>query len=218
MRTFKTSLYAEFARIGKALASPARIEILDLVAQGEKTVEAIADGAGLTVKNASAHLRALRQARLVETRKEAQFVYYRLASDAVLALVRELQAVGRERLAEVDQVARTFLDARDELEPIDASELRRRSEAGDVTVLDVRPADEYGAGHIPGAVSIPVGDLERRLDALSRDREVVAYCRGPYCVYAVEAVEMLRRHGFRARRMDVGLPDWKLQGHPVETN
>ena len=218
MRTFKTSLYAEFARIGKALASPARIEILDLLAQSEKTVEAIAVGAGLTVKNASAHLRTLRQARLVETRKEAQFVHYRLASDAVLALVRDVQAVGRAQLAEVDHVARAYLSARDELEPIGVSELRQRSANGDVTVLDVRPADEYDAGHIPGALSIPVTELERRLDSLPRDRDVVAYCRGPYCVYAVEAVEVLRRHGFRARRMDVGLPDWKLLGHPVATN
>lgn len=214
-RVLKDQLYDQFARIGKAVASPKRLEILDLLSQSEKTVEMIAEQAALTVKNASAHLRELRHARLVETRKEPPYVYYRLADEAVLRLVRELQLLARLRLAEVERTARLYLDRRDEMEPIGAQELRRRIEAGDVTVLDVRPADEYRAGHIPGAISIPVEELARRLADLPRDREVVAYCRGPYCVFAVQAVEVLRREGFRARRMEAGLPDWRLAGHRV---
>lgn len=216
-RALKDQLHEQFARIGKALASPKRLEVLDLLAQGEKPVEAIAEQTALTVKNASAHLRELRNARLVETRKEGTYVFYRLAGERVFQVLREIQGLARERLAEVDQVARLYLEHRDELEPCGAEELRRRMQDGEVTILDVRPEDEYRAGHIPGAISIPVGELERRLADLPRDREVIAYCRGPYCVYAAEAVESLRQAGLRARRMEEGLPDWRARGLPVET-
>jgi rhodanese-related sulfurtransferase/DNA-binding CsgD family transcriptional regulator len=215
-REFKDQLNEQFARIGKALASPRRLEILDLLAQGEKPVEVIAEQSALTIKNASAHLRELRNARLVETRKEGTYVFYRLAGKRVFQVLREIQTLARERLAEVDQVARLYLEHRDELEPCDAEELRRRMKDGEVTILDVRPEDEYRAGHIPGAISIPAQELERRMADLPRDREVIAYCRGPYCVYAVEAVESLRKAGLRARRMEEGLPDWKARGLPVE--
>jgi rhodanese-related sulfurtransferase/DNA-binding transcriptional ArsR family regulator len=214
-REFKDPLYAQFARIGHAVASPKRIELLDLLGQGEKTVEALAEQSSTPLKNTSAHLRVLRQARLVETRREGTYVYYRLAGDDVLRFLRDLQALARNRLAEVERVASLYLDGRDELEPVTLAELRRRLREGDVTVIDVRPAEEYRAAHIPGAVSIPVAELKRRLGEIPRKREVVAYCRGSYCVYSVDAVEILRKHGYRARRADEGLPDWRASGLPV---
>ena len=213
----KNQIYQQFARIGKALASPARLEMLDLLSQGEKTVEQLAEQARLGVKNASAHLRVLREARLVDSRKESPHVVYRLADEAVLRVVRELESLARLRLAEVEQISRLYFDAPTQLEPIDATELLRRVEAGDVTVLDVRPPDEYRAGHIPGALSMPVEQLERRLSEIPADRPVIAYCRGPFCVFAGDAVERLREHGYAAERMADGLPDWRLAGHPVAT-
>ena len=213
----KDRIYDQFARIGRALASPARLEILDLLSQGEKTVEQLAGEARLGVKNASAHLRVLREARLVETRKEPPHVVYRLADEAVFRVVSELQTLARQRLAEVDQIARVYMETPSQLEPIDGLELLRRVEAGEVTVLDVRPSDEYRAGHIPGALSMPVEELERRLSEIPSDRPVIAYCRGPFCVFAGEAVRVLRRYGYAAERMEEGLPDWRLAGNPVAT-
>lgn len=213
--TPKDLLYHQFSRIGKALASPARLEILDLLSQGEKTVEQLAEQARLGIKNASAHLRTLREARLVEARKAPPYVLYRLADEGVLRMVRELQSLARQRLAELERITHLFFEAPGEMEPVGGGELLRRLEAGEVTLLDVRPAEEYRAGHIPGAVSIPVGELERRLAELPTDRPVVAYCRGPYCLFAAEAVERLRRHGFAARRMEDGVPEWRLAGLPV---
>ena len=216
-REFKDALYAQFARIGHALASPRRIELLDLLGQGEKTVEAIAAQVATPVKNTSAHLRVLRQARLVETRREGTRVWYRLADDDVFGLLRTLETLAHSRLADVEQVVRSQLDGRDELAPVTFRELRHLMRDEDVTVVDVRPADEYAAGHIPGAVSLPVPELRRRLGELPRDREVIAYCRGRYCVFSLDAVTLLRKHGYRARRAHEGLPDWKAAGLPVET-
>jgi rhodanese-related sulfurtransferase len=214
-REFKDPLYAQFARVGHAVASPKRIELLDLLAQGEKSVEQLAEQSATPLKNTSAHLRVLRQARLVETRREGTYVHYRLAGEDVFRFVRDLQTLGRSRLAEVERIAHLYVDGRDELEPVSLKELRRRVRDGDVTVVDVRPAEEYRAGHIPGALSIPVAQLTHRLAELPKRREVVAYCRGPYCVYSVEAVDVLRRHGFRARRAEEGLPGWRATGLPV---
>lgn len=214
-RAFKDPLYAHFARIGHAAASPKRIELLDLLAQGEKTVETLAEQTATPVKNTSAHLRVLREARLVETRREGTYVLYRLADDDVLRFLRALQTLARRRLAEVEQMTTYYLTSRDELAPVTLEELRRLAKEGAVTVLDVRPREEYDAGHIPGALSIPVADLEGRLGELPKRKEVIAYCRGPYCVYSVEAVELLRRRGYRARRTDDGLPDWRAAGRPV---
>lgn len=213
----KDRLYEQFARIGRALGSPARLEILDLLSQSEKTVEQLADQARLGVKNASAHLRGLREAHLVETRKVSPYVFYRLADQSVMRIVRELQSLARQRLAEVDQLARLYLESPSALEAINGAELERRLAEGDVTVLDVRPVDEYRAGHIPGAVSVPVVELERRLAEIPRDREVVAYCRGPFCVFAVQAVVALQAHGYLAVRMEDGIPEWRLAGRRVET-
>jgi rhodanese-related sulfurtransferase len=214
-REFKDALYAQFARIGHAVASPKRIELLDLLSQGEKTVEQLAEQSATAIKNTSAHLRVLRQARLVETRRDGAYVYYRLGADDVFRFVRDLQALGRGRLAEVEQVARLYIDERDELEPVTIKELRRRMRDGDVTVIDVRPEEEYQAGHIPGALAIPVAQIKRRLAEIPKKRDVVAYCRGPYCVFSVEAVGILRKHGYRARRTNEGFPDWRASGLPI---
>lgn len=214
-REFKDPLYAQFARIGHAVASPKRIELLDLLSQGEKTVEQLAEHSATPLKNTSAHLRVLRQARLVQTRREGTYMYYRLADEDVFRFLRGLQALGRQRLAEVEQVASLYFDRRDDLEPVTFDELRRRLRQADVTVIDVRPEEEYRAGHIPGALSIPVSQIRRRLAEIPKKREVVAYCRGRYCVYSVEAVEILRKQGYRVRRTDEGLPDWRASGLPV---
>ncbi|MGQ0646479.1 MAG: ArsR/SmtB family transcription factor [Gemmatimonadaceae bacterium] len=216
-RDLKDPLYAQFARLGHALASPKRIELLDLLAQGEKTVERLGEQSATPIKNTSGHLRVLRQARLVETRREGTYVYYRLADGDVARFVRDLQQLGRQRLAEVEQVAQLYIDGRDALDPVTLPELRKLVRDGGVTVIDVRPREEYEAAHIPGALSIPVAELKRRLGELPKRREVIAYCRGPYCVFALEAVTLLRKQGFRARRAEEGLPEWRTAGFPVAT-
>jgi len=217
-RAFKDALFAQFARIGHAVSSPKRLELLDLLSQGDKSVEQLAKLTATPVKNTSAHLRALRQARLVETRRDGTYVWYRLADDAVAAFLLALQALGRQRYAEVREVAQSYLDRRDSLEPIAPEELRRRLKAGDVTLVDVRPADEFAAGHIPGALSLPLAELPKRLQELPKRREIVAYCRGPYCVYAVTAVELLRQRGYRARRLIESIPAWRARGYPVDND
>ena len=214
-RTLKDSLYAQFARLGHAVSTPKRLELLDLLTQGEKTVDQLAGQSATPIKNTSAHLRVLRQARLVETRRDGQRVWYRLADDTVATFLTALQGLGRQRYAEVREVAEAYLDRRDQLEPIPPEELRRRLQSGDVTLIDVRPADEFAAGHIPGALSLPVTELPRRLGQLPRRKDIVAYCRGPYCVYAIEAIELLRKRGFRARRLIEGVPAWRARGYPV---
>jgi rhodanese-related sulfurtransferase/DNA-binding transcriptional ArsR family regulator len=215
-RAFKDALYTQFARIGHAVSSPKRLELLDLLGQGEKTVEQLAEQTATPVKNTSAHLRALRQARLVETRRDGTYVWYRLADEAVAAFFLALQALGRHRYAEVREVAESYLERRDTLEPIPPEELRRRLNAGDVTLIDVRPEDEFAAGHIPGALSVPVAELTDRLRELPKRKEIVAYCRGPYCVLAVTAIELLRQRGYRARRLIESIPGWRARGYPVD--
>jgi rhodanese-related sulfurtransferase len=214
-RAFKDALYSHFARIGQAVSSPKRLEILDLLSQGEKTVEQLAEQSATAVKNTSAHLRALRQSRLVETRRDGTHVWYRLADEGVASFLLALQALGRHRYAEVREVTESYLERRDTLEPIPPEELLRRLHAGDVTLIDVRPEDEFAAGHIPGALSIPVTELPERLRELPRRREIVAYCRGPYCVMAATAVELLRQRGYRARRLIEGIPSWRGHGYRV---
>ena len=215
-RPFKDAIYEQFARIGKALASPKRLELLDLLGQGPRTVEVLAEAADLSMANASQHLQVLRAARLVETEKHGLYVRYRLADDDVAALWLRLRVLGESRLAEVEATRRAFLASMGALEKVDRDELRRRVLAGEVTVLDVRPVEEFEAGHLPGARSIPVDELERRLGELPPGQEVVAYCRGPYCVYAVEAVQILRSNGIAAHRLEDGPPDWRAMGLPLE--
>lgn len=215
-REFKDALYAQFARIGHALSSPKRIELIDLLSQGEKTVEQLAGSIATPIKNTSAHLRVLRQARLVETRRDGTYVYYRLADDDVFRLLKSLETLGHSRLADVQQVVRLYLDGHDALEPVTFKQLRQLIRDGDVTIVDVRPVEEYNAGHIPGALSVPVPELKRRLREIPKAKEVIAYCRGRYCVYSLEAVTVLRKHGYKARRAHEGLPDWRAAGFPLE--
>lgn len=214
-RELKDPLYEQFARVGKVLGSPKRLELLDLLLQGERSVEELADLTGMGVANTSAHLQMLRQARLVETRKVGTRVFYRLASEEVAGLLIALQVTARSRLAEVGDLVRTHLSDDGESEPVDRKELLKRAARGEVVVLDVRPSEEYAAGHIKGAVSIPLEELEARLDELSRDVEIVAYCRGPYCVLSRDAVQFLRSKGWRAWRLSDGVPEWRLAGLPV---
>ena len=215
-RLFKDMLFEQFARVGKALANPHRLEILDLLAQGERTVEDLAREAGMSVANTSRHLQELRAARLVEVRREGLYGYYRLADERVFAAWRAIRDLGEARLAEIDRLVGSYLTDRDSLEAVCAEELLAKMREEGVEVLDVRPEDEYRAGHIPGARSVPVERMEAYLEEIPRDREVVAYCRGPYCVFSDEAVALLRSRGYRARRLREGLPDWRAAGLPVE--
>lgn len=215
-RQFKTAIYEQFARVGNALASPPRLELLDLLSQGPRAVEALAREAGQSVANTSHHLQVLRRARLVAAAKDGVRVTYRLADAEVSDLFRAVRHLAESRLLEIAEVAHQFVAARGAMEMVDRQELVERVRSGAVTVLDVRPAEEYAAGHLPGAISIPVGEIKRRLAELPRDRAAVAYCRGPYCVMAIEAVEVLRANGFDAHRLEDGVPDWRARGLPVE--
>lgn len=215
-RRFKDAIYEQFARIGKATSAPKRLELLDLLCQGPRTVEALAEQASITVANASQHLQVLRAARLVDAEKQGLYVEYRLADDEVCRFFLAIRGLAEARLAEVDLVAREYFQERGAMEAVDGNELLRRVKTGEVTVLDVRPPEEYRAGHIPGALSIPVDELKARLTELPQDREIVAYCRGPYCVMAVEAVELLRKKGFNAHRMEQGVVDFRARGWRVE--
>jgi rhodanese-related sulfurtransferase len=216
-RAFKDRLYAEFATIGKALASAHRLELLDLLGQGERSVDELAQEIGQSLANTSAHLQVLRQARLVDADNRGLNVVYRLAATEVFTLWRTLRDLGTVRLAEIDRLVETYLTDRSSLAAVDIAELRRLVDEGTVTLLDVRPELEYRQGHIPGARSIPVAELERRLAELPSDREVVAYCRGPYCVYSDEAGQLLQRNGFQARRFAEGFPEWRAAGLAVAT-
>lgn len=214
-RVFKDRLYAEFARIGKAVANSHRLELLEVLAQGERTVESLAAETGLSVANTSRHLQQLRQAQLVLTRREGLFIHYRLGGPEVVALMVALRRTAEQHLAEVDRVVADFFGERDGFEPVTHDELSRRMNSGEVVLLDVRPEQEYLAGHIAGARSMPVADLGLRIDELPRDREYVAYCRGPYCVYADDAVTILRANGRTANRLSDGYSEWWLSGRPV---
>ena len=216
-RDFKNRLYGQFARIGKALSSPHRLELLELLAQGERTVDSLANEIGLSLANTSQHLQALRQATLVDSRKEGLFVFYRLSDPSVFALSTAIRTVAERQLADLERLVHEHFGDRSAAEAVEMDELLKRARSRQVVVLDTRPPNEYAAGHIAGALSMPVDDLQRRLRELPRDKEYVAYCRGPYCVYADRAVEILRSHGRRARRLREGFPEWRAAGLPVET-
>lgn len=215
-RRFKDAIYEQFARLGKAISAPKRLELLDLLCQGPRTVEALAEQAAISVANASQHLQVLRAARLVDAEKKGFYVEYRLADDEVCRFFFALRGLAEARLAEVDQVAREYFDERGAMEAVEGDELMRRVKSGEVTVLDVRPTQEYRAGHVPGAISIPASELDARLKELPRGRPVVAYCRGPYCVMALDAVELLRKKGFDAERMEQGVVEWRARGWRIE--
>jgi len=216
-RRFKDAIYEQLARISKALASPRRLELLDLLSQSPRTVESLARETGQTLANTSQHLQILRQARLVAAEKRGLYVTYRLPDEQVAGFYRSLRVLAESRVGEIEQITRDFLGARGLLEPVDQEALVERVARGEVTVIDVRPGEEYRAGHIAGAISFPLTQLEGRMTELPKRREIVAYCRGPYCVLAVEAVMQLRAGGFRAVRLEAGIGDWRARGLPVAT-
>lgn len=213
---FKQDLFAQFARVGKALSNGNRLEILEFLAQGERSVDELAKIAGLTIGNMSQHLQQLRQAGLVESRKQGLKVFYRLSGDDVIDLLNSLRAVAERHVADVERLINSYLTVKDDLEPIPRKELLKRVRAGLVTVIDVRPPEEYAAGHLPDAINIPLDKLKSRLKNLKTSKEIVAYCRGPHCVLAFDAVEQLRKRGINARRLEDGYPEWKLAGLPIE--
>lgn len=213
----KQILFSQFAAVAKAVAHPSRLALLEQLAQGARNVEVLADRTRISVANASQHLQHMRRAGLVSSSRGGKFVFYSLADDAVLALMASLRTLAERNSAEVERVVRSYFDGRDSLEPVSRHELMDRLKAGLVTVLDVRPADEFALGHLPGAINIPLGALEKRLADLDPHQEVVAYCRGPYCVLSYEAVALLRARGFKVRRLEDGLPEWRAAGLPVDT-
>jgi rhodanese-related sulfurtransferase len=214
--TAKQQLFTHFARIAKALASPNRLEILEILAQGERPVEAIAAAAGLSVANTSHHLQVLRDGGLVVSRREGVQMFYALSDEEIPTLMSDLQRIGERHLAEVERIVRENFVNRDELTPVKHKELLSLVRAGEATVIDVRPADEYEAGHIRGAINVPLEELPKRLSELPRKQQVVAYCRGPYCMLAYDAVAQLRKRGYRARRLEDGFPEWKAGRQPVD--
>lgn len=214
---FKHELFSQFARVAKAMSNGYRLELLEFLAQGERSVDALAQVSGLTVANTSQHLQQLRQAGLVNNRKEGHKVYYRLSGMDVSVLFGSLREVAERHLADVDRLVDDYLKVKDSLEPVPAAQLLERARDGLVTVLDVRPPEEYAAGHLPGAINIPLAELEKQLDELDPSQEIVAYCRGPHCVLAFDAVSRLRERGINARRLDGGLPEWRMEGFPVES-
>ena len=213
----KHDLFSEFASVARAIGHPHRLELLEQLAQGERSVESLAGRLNLTVANASQHLQQLRRSGLVAARREGKYVFYSLADDEILALIAILQRVAERNSAEVDQILRRYFMARDSLEPVSRDDLQQRARDGTVTILDVRPDDEYALGHLAGAINVPLKDLEARLGELDPSQEIVAYCRGPYCVLSFEAVAALRDRGYRARRLEDGFPEWKAAGFAVET-
>ncbi len=212
----KHQLFEQFAQVAKALSHAHKLELLELLAQGERSVEVLANVAGLTVANTSRHLQQLRRAGLIASRKEGLYVFYRLAGDDVIDLLRSLRRTGQRHITEVNDVVVGYFNDRDSLEPVSRKQLLRRSKNGLITVLDIRPNEEYDVGHIPGALNIPLNEIEQHLATLPKEQEIIAYCRGEYCVLAFEAVAALRKKGFNARRLEEGYPEWKAAGLPVE--
>jgi ArsR family transcriptional regulator len=217
IRSPKLALFSQFAAVAKSLGHAHRLELLEQLAQGERSVEVLADRTGLSIANASQHLQHMRRAGIVANRRDGKFVYYRLADAAILDLLAALRRIAEQNIAEVDRVIRGYFNERDSLEPMSREELLEQSRAGAVTVLDVRPPDEFALGHLPGAVNIPLRELEARLAEIDPTQEIVAYCRGPYCVLSYEAVAVLRARGLTARRLEDGLPEWRAAGLPIIT-
>ena len=213
----KQALFAQFAAIAKTLGHAHRLELLEQLAQGERSVEVLADRTGLSVANASQHLQHMRRVGLVATRRQGKFVYYALADDGILDVLTALRRIAERNVAEVERIVRSYFNKRDELEPVSRKQLLKRIRAGAVTILDVRPPDEFALGHLPGAVNIPLGALKARLAELNTAQEIVAYCRGEYCVLSFEAIALLRARGFKVRRLEDGLPEWRAAGLPVIT-
>ncbi|OGC00791.1 ArsR family transcriptional regulator [candidate division KSB1 bacterium RBG_16_48_16] len=215
-REFKDAVFDQFARIAYAFASPKRLEMIDVLAQGERDVDSLARQVGMTIANTSRHLQVLKTARLIQSRREGVRIFYRLADDDVFQCWKNLQSLAENRIAEIREVTKLFFDERDKMEPINRDELWNRIRNHDVTVIDVRPPEEYRQAHIPAALSIPLAELKERLDEIPHEHEVVAYCRGPYCVLSVEAVKILRDSGYKVSRLKDGMPEWKRASLPIE--
>lgn len=216
--TFKSDLFTQFARVGKALSNANRLELLEFLAQGSRSVESLASVANLSIANTSQHLQLLRQAGLVTSQKQGLKVYYNISGDDVIRLLDSLRDVAERHISDVDKIVNTYLTAKDNLDPIPAAELLERVKQDLVTVLDVRPKEEFDAGHVRGAINIPIEELEHHLKHFDPKQEIVAYCRGPHCILAFEAVEQLRKNGFNAHRLENGYPEWKVAGFPIEKN
>jgi rhodanese-related sulfurtransferase/DNA-binding transcriptional ArsR family regulator len=216
MRETKNLLYEQVSRVSKALASPKRLELIELLCQCEKSVETLARESAMSVKLASAHLRALRAGRLVETRKDGKYVLYRLADPSVADLWVLLRGVAEERLLDLQVALRSLMEARANLVGVDRKSILRRAQRGDVIVIDVRPQEEFAAGHLPFARSLPLTELKKRLKQLPTDKPVVAYCRGPFCMMAQDAVALLQKHGYRAQQLEDGVAEWRARGLPIE--
>jgi rhodanese-related sulfurtransferase len=209
-------VFAQLARIGNALSSPVRLELLELLAQGERSVDQLSTLTGTTVANASQHLQKLKQAGLIEGRKQGLFMFYRVSGDDVVRMLSAVSLVGEARISDIERIVRQYFTAKDEFEPVAPRELLERARKSLVTVLDVRPPQEFAAGHVPGAVNIPIEELARRLRELPKGKEVIAYCRGPFCLMSFDAMQLLRKKGFKARRLRDGMPEWRMSGLPVE--
>lgn len=214
----KRLLFRQFAAVAKAVAHEHRLELLEALAQGERSVETLATRAGLSIANASQHLQQMRRAGLIESRRDGKFVYYRLCDAAVLDLIAALTRIGERHVAEVGRIVQDYFQSRDDMEPVSRSQLLARMKKGEVQLLDVRPQDEFALGHLPGAINIPLDRLKKKLSALDPDKEIVAYCRGPYCVLSFETVAILRKKGYTVRRLEDGLPEWRAAGLPVEVS
>ena len=217
MESFKKDLFAQFAIIGKSVSNGNRLEILEFLAQGERSVDSLAKAANLSIANTSQHLQELKRSGLVKSRSESQKSYYRLSDYTVVELLVLIRKIAENNLHDIHYLVSTYLTGKDDLEPIDRKELLKRAKKGNVTVLDVRPPEEYNAGHVPLAINIPLKELEKNFSTLPKNKEIIAYCRGPYCLLAFEAIAQLRAKGFKARRLEDGFPEWKLNSLPVET-
>lgn len=218
MDSFYKDLFAQFALVGKSLSNGNRLELLEILAQGERTVESLANASGLSAANTSQHLQGLRRSGLVTSRAEGQKSYYRLSDYSVIELLVLIRKIAENNLAEINRLVTTYLSTKDDLEPVSRHELLKRARKGLVTVVDVRPEDEYVAGHVPLAINIPLSQLKKELKQLPKKKEVIAYCRGPFCILAFEAVAQLRSKGYKARRLEDGFPEWKLEGLPVKAS
>ncbi len=214
--TFKKDLFAQFAQVGKSLGNGNRLELLEFLAQGERTVDELSKVSGISVSNTSQHLQGLRRSGLVKSRAEGQKSYYRISDYSVVALLALMRKIAEDNIAEIQILIADYLSSKDNLEPISRDELLKRANKGTITVLDVRPEQEFESGHLPSAINIQLSELKNEIKRLPRKKEVVAYCRGPFCILAFEAVKQLRSNGYKARRLEDGFPEWKLDGLPVE--
>lgn len=217
-RQYKDTVYSELARITKSMANPHRMEIIELLGQGEFSVEQVAEQTNLTIANASQHLQVLKQAQLVAVNRQGNFIFYRLSNDNVFKAWKALRELGVERIEAVEKVVKEFRKSKFDFQSVTIDELIEKIDSGKVTVLDVRPESEYKQGHIASAISIPIGELSKRLKELPKRTEIIAYCRGPFCVYADEAVSILLKAGYKANRLNEGFPDWKLENLPIEVS